>query len=92
MKISTFFRNGKVRTNKMLCIFCVTKEVKSCMDEPGRETLNFNSVGLLPTKTPPNNNREGQRELRAELISHKDPHSIASPQNSSKGEKDRFTR
>ena len=27
-----------------------------------RKTLNWNSVGLLPTKTLPNNNGQGQRE------------------------------
>ena len=32
------------------------------MDEPDRETLNWNSVGLLPAKIPPNINRQGQRE------------------------------
>ena len=43
-------------------LFCVTKMVKSYMDEPDSETQNWNSVGLLPTKTAPNNNRQGQRE------------------------------
>ena len=58
---------------KKCVFFSVTKEVKSCMDEPDRETVNWNSVGVLPTKTPPNNNRQGQREQKPEPISPKNP-------------------